>query len=184
MNMSFMKKFALMILLTAVPPPSQVLAEYKTLLKSGEEFYAVDYWVDSVDNDVIRLLANGAMTRIPRRDILYIAPVADDDQRFRTAIKRISFEGRPHPASAELEIASPAPTSNENAPSPFQQDAEQLWQELELAKEEYREVLKKGELEKHQEARNRIQDLSRQLHDLQERVKADNLGEIPEWWSW
>ncbi len=183
MNLSFMKKLVLLALLTAVLAPFQVQADYKALLKSGEELYATDYWLDKVDKNVIRLLINGGMTRIPRSDVRYIAPVPTSNQRVRTAIKRITFQQRPGLASASLSEQQKTAT-NKKAPSPFQQEAELLAQEQDLAKEAYREALKNGDIEKRQEARDKIQKLTQQLNDLRDRVMVDNLGEVPDWWRW
>lgn len=188
MNFFLMKSFTLTVLLTALLAPTPVLAGYKALLKSGEELYVSNYWVDMVDKDVIRLLVNGTMTRISRSEVLYIAPTSSIGPQTRTAIKRISFAPRPLDSN-EFDIASAAPvepkgTDPQEPPSALQLDAEQLNREIEMAKEDYREILKNGELEGHQEARDRIRELSRELNELRERAKDTNQGELPAWWRW
>ncbi len=188
MKQPLMKSITSFTLCLACWAPFSALAGYKALLKTGEELYVSNYWVDRVDQEVIRLLVDGSMTRIPRNEVLYIAPTSAMDQHCRTAVKRITFALR---TQAVNEAESPpadettADTTSAQPPSSLQVDAEHLYQSLEMAKEDYRKILQNGdEIEGHQEARNRIQELTGELNDLREQAKAGNRGELPGWWRW
>lgn len=195
MKFFFMRKAALLALLIAVLAPSQASAQYKALLKSGEELYASDYWVDKVDKEVIRLLTNGTMTRIPRSTVRYIAPVAPGDRRVRTAIKRITFAPKNNYVAALPETEhDDTPANSESRLTPPQDpkataeflrnEAERIDREREAAKNDFRKALNGGDFSMRQRTRQRILDLTEERSKLLEKVKVASSGVIPAWWRW
>jgi len=197
MNFFFMKKFILPALLIAILAPCQACAEYKAQLKSGEELYAADYWVDKIDNQLIRLEINGSMERMPRNLFLYIAPVPPGDRHVRTAIKRITFAPKERFMAAPPEAGSAAETTANSEPQPPQQpqqpqtaenswrnEAERIDREREAAKDDFRKALNNSDFSMRQQARQRILDLTAERSKLLEKVKVASNGEIPDWWRW
>lgn len=188
------KKHGSRLLLLALLPavlgrPDAADAGYKVLFKSGEERFVDDYWLDQIDKTVIRLLSNNAMERVPREGVRYISPQDNYQRGPKTIIKRITFQQKPGLAPYLSEITrgreegTPAP-AEAVAKSPFQAEAETLVQERENAKNGYREALTTGDMTQREEFWGKIQAVSEQITVLRERVKVDNLGELPDWWRW
>lgn len=201
--------FGICLLLGAAAPAA---ADYQVLLKSGETLYARDYWLDKVDNKLIRLDIDGSTRRVPRDGVLYITPMPQDDPQARIAIKRITFAPKDKLAVAVVEApreergaesASPtdaaSPPAAEAAASDdgtasvgnplamdefWRAEAERIDEQREAAKEEFKAALAGDDLAARQQARQKILDLTDARTRLREEVRGAHQGVLPAWWRW
>lgn len=188
------------ILLLGVAAPAT--ADYQVLLKSGEIFYARDYWLDKVDKKLIRLDIDGTARRVARDGVLYIAPLPEDDPRARIAIKRITFapkeklaaavvgsspEGDPAATTESGLVTDAAATSvpaSDVADSLdmddfWRDEAERIDEQREAAKEEVKAALAGDDLAARQQARQKILDLTEARSRLREEVRSAHQGMLP-----
>jgi len=209
----FGKKAILGVGLLLLGGAAPATADYQVLLKSGETLYARDYWLDKVDQKMIRLDIDGSTRRIPRDGVRYIAPLPEEDPRARIAIKRITFAPREKLAAVVVEtpreegaaeaeesassadaVVETAVTSADGVASAvgdplamdefWREEAERIDEQREAAKEEFKTALAGDDLAARQQARQKILDLTDARTRLREEVRGAHQGVLPAWWRW
>ncbi len=168
-----MKRLFLVILLTFVILLWGTLPSYAIFLiqlKSGRTISAEYY---QIEGNTIILQVGGGSLKMPKDEVLSIVETKEEPK------KETPAEAKEEPKDLPKDPAQRPATGQKEIQSYLEKKAE-IRDRLEAAKKAYFEATDRTSKEKERE---RMISVSKELFSLEEEVKRNNNGVLPDWWK-